>query len=77
MVPNWVTWPPAWDGPHPSQRQMHRGVTGNPDTWIAATGMEPVSLASLLARHPATVQEKWFSRLYLVKPLVIGSLALF
>lgn len=57
--------------------EMRRGVSGNPDDWIAATGLEPVPLASILARRPATVQEKWFARLYLAKALVIGSLALF
>jgi len=56
---------------------MRQGVAGNPDAWIAATGMEPVPLAGILARRTATVQEKWFARLYLVKALVIGSLALF
>ncbi|MBN9072930.1 MAG: SDR family oxidoreductase [Rhizobiales bacterium] len=57
--------------------EMRRGVSGNPDGWIGATGIEPASLARILARRPATVQEKWFARLYLVKPLAIGSLALF
>ncbi|MBN9462159.1 MAG: SDR family oxidoreductase [Burkholderiales bacterium] len=57
--------------------EMRQGVAGNPDAWIAATGMEPVPLAGILARRTATVQEKWFARLYLVKALVIGSLALF
>jgi len=57
--------------------ELRRGVAGNPGAWIAATGMEPASLADILARRPATVQEKWFARLYLAKPLVLGSLALF
>lgn len=57
--------------------EMRRGVSGNPGDWIAATGLEPASLASILACRLATVQEKWFARLYLAKPLVIGSLALF
>ncbi|MCC2098618.1 MAG: NAD(P)H-binding protein, partial [Hyphomicrobiales bacterium] len=57
--------------------EMRRGVTGNPHEWIGATGIEPVSLTRILARQPATIQEKWFARLYLVKPLAIGSLALF
>jgi hypothetical protein len=31
-----------------------------------------------MAQHlPTTVQEKWFARLYLAKPLIVGSLALF
>jgi nucleoside-diphosphate-sugar epimerase len=57
--------------------EMRRGVAGNPDAWIAATGIEPMSLADSLAGRPATIQDQWFARLYLAKPLVIGVLALF
>lgn len=35
------------------------------------------SLAETLAANPAGVQDLWFARLYLLKPLVIGTLALF
>lgn len=57
--------------------EMRRGVTGDPAGWIAATGIAPRSLAQALRGMPSTVQERWFSRLYLMKPLVIGGLALF
>jgi uncharacterized protein YbjT (DUF2867 family) len=57
-------------------REMRRGVTGDPRRWITDTGIEPGSLSLALRRLPATVQEKWFARLYLVKPLVLGSLVL-
>lgn len=57
--------------------EMRRGVEGDPDPWIAATGIEPASLEDTLSRMPATVQEKWFGRLYFLKPLVFGSLSLF
>ena len=43
----------------------------------ASTGIEPQSLAAALAAEPASVQERWFSRLYLLKPLAIGTFALF
>jgi hypothetical protein len=56
---------------------MRRGVAGDPQPWIAATGIEPASLGSMLQRLPSTVQEKWFARLYLAKPLVLASLAIF
>jgi hypothetical protein len=36
-----------------------------------------VSLEDALARQPVSVQERWFSRLYLLKPLVFVVLALF
>jgi uncharacterized protein YbjT (DUF2867 family) len=57
--------------------EMRRGVAGDPEPWIAATGIEPASLAETLSRLPATVQERWFARLYLAKPLIVGTLVLF
>ncbi len=57
--------------------EMRRGVAGDPAGWIAATGIAPRSLAQALRGLPSTVQERWFAKLYLMKPLVIGGLALF
>jgi nucleoside-diphosphate-sugar epimerase len=57
--------------------EMRRGITGRPEAWIAATGIEPISLGAALRSSPATIQEKWFARLYLLKGLVLGSLAVF
>jgi uncharacterized protein YbjT (DUF2867 family) len=57
--------------------ELRRGVTGNPDPWIAATNIEPAPLETVLARLPATVQEGWFARLFLLKPLIIAVLVLF
>ena len=57
--------------------ELRRGVTGNPNPWIDATGIEPPSLTELLQCWPANIQQKWFASLYLVKPLVLGSLVLF
>lgn len=57
--------------------EMSRGVEGDPDPWIEATGIAPKSLAGTLRDLPATVQERWFSRLYLLKPIVLAGLALF
>jgi uncharacterized protein YbjT (DUF2867 family) len=58
-------------------RQLALGVNGNPAGWIATTGIAPKSLDDVLAVSPATVQDRWFARLYLVKPLAIGALAAF
>lgn len=57
--------------------ELQRGVAGNPDPWIAATGIVPRSLEIMLKARPATVQEKWFARLYLLKALIIAVLVLF
>jgi uncharacterized protein YbjT (DUF2867 family) len=56
--------------------ELRRGVTGDPTAWIAATGITPRSLADLALR-PATIQDKWFARLYLIKALIIVALVMF
>ncbi len=57
--------------------ELQRGVTGDPAGWIAATGIVPKTIAQAVGLRPATIQDKWFARLFLVKALVIASLALF
>jgi hypothetical protein len=53
--------------------ELRRGVTGDPQGWMAATGIVPKTLAQMVG----TIQDKWFARLFLVKALVIASLAVF
>jgi uncharacterized protein YbjT (DUF2867 family) len=60
-----------------SGREMARGAIGDPAEWTALTGIVPRSLKAALNAEPATVQEKWFARLYLLKPLALGVLSLF
>jgi uncharacterized protein YbjT (DUF2867 family) len=60
-----------------SRREMTRGAVGDPSLWREITGAEPASLADALAREPASVQERWFARLYFLKPVVFAVLALF
>lgn len=57
--------------------ELRRGVTGDPSAWIAATGIAPKTLAETIGRHPATIQDKWFARLFLVKALIFASLVVF
>ena len=57
--------------------ELRRGVTGDPASWMAATGIVPKTLAQAVGGHAATIQDKWFARLFLVKALVIASLAVF
>src|SRR5262249_34251908 len=57
--------------------ELRRGVTGDPSAWIATTGITPKTLAEAVGRHPATIQDKWFARLFLIKALVIASLVAF
>jgi uncharacterized protein YbjT (DUF2867 family) len=57
--------------------ELRRGVTGDPASWMAATGIVPKLLAQMVGARAATIQDKWFARLFLVKALVIASLAVF
>ena len=56
---------------------MQRGVAGDPAPWMAATGIGPRPARAAIAALPSTVQERWFARLYLLKGLALGGLALF
>jgi uncharacterized protein YbjT (DUF2867 family) len=57
--------------------ELRRGVTGDPSAWMAATAIEPITIEARIGRRAAAIQEKWFARLYLIKPLTIASLAAF
>ena len=57
--------------------ELRRGVRGYPSAWIAATGITPKALTETIGRHPATIQDKWFARLFLIKALVFASLVAF
>jgi uncharacterized protein YbjT (DUF2867 family) len=60
-----------------ARREIAWGATGDPGPWHAATGISPMRLADALAAEPACVQERWFSRLYLLKPVGFTILSLF
>ncbi|NPU67959.1 SDR family oxidoreductase [Bradyrhizobium sp. 83012] len=57
--------------------ELRRGVRGDPAPWTAATGIAPATLAGTVGAHGATIQDKWFARLFLVKALILVSLVLF
>lgn len=54
-----------------------RGVVGDPAPWAAATGRRVPGLQETLRAMPATVQERWFARIWPLKALAIGTLAAF
>ena len=56
--------------------QLAAGVVGDADQAPSLLGFQPKTLADLLAEQPSSVQERWFARLYFVKPLMLASLAL-
>jgi uncharacterized protein YbjT (DUF2867 family) len=69
----------GWRSPLRStaRREIVRGAVGDPSSWIQATGVAPRALGQAMEAAPASVQERWFARLYLLKPLVMAALALF
>ena len=58
-------------------QELQRGVAGNPSEWIRRVGIVPASADAALGRLPSTIQEKWFARLYVLKPVMLGILVLF
>jgi uncharacterized protein YbjT (DUF2867 family) len=60
-----------------ARREMVRGAVGDPSSLSKLTGIAPRALEAALAREPASVQERWFARLYLLKPVVFVMFALF
>ncbi|MBZ9777128.1 SDR family oxidoreductase [Mesorhizobium sp. CO1-1-8] len=58
-------------------KEITRGATGDPQPWIRTTGLRPSSLSNALATNPATVQERWFARLYFIKPAIFVVLPFF
>jgi uncharacterized protein YbjT (DUF2867 family) len=57
--------------------ELRRGVRGDPKPWMLATAIVPKSLPQAMGARSATVQDKWFARLFLIKALVIASLVVF
>lgn len=71
----WLGWRPPIRST--ARRELIRGAAGDNTQWIRATGIAPRSLGEALAANPAPVQERWFARLYLLKPLAIFVFAMF
>jgi hypothetical protein len=57
--------------------ELRRGVDGYPQEWIEAIGITPRSLDTVLRERPATIENRWFARLYLLKALIIATLVVF
>jgi uncharacterized protein YbjT (DUF2867 family) len=71
----WLGWrPPLGRVP---EREIERGAVGDARAWQKVLGRPPRTLEDALAAEPSSVQERWFARLYLAKPLVLVVLAAF
>jgi uncharacterized protein YbjT (DUF2867 family) len=72
---SWLGWMPPMRST--AITELRRGVSGDPHPWMAATGIVPKTLPQAVGRRSATIQDKWFARLFLIKALVIASLVVF
>ena len=72
---SWLGWMPPMRST--AIAELRRGVTGDPAPWMQATGIVPKTMAQMVGQRPATIQDKWFARLFLIKALIIASLVLF
>jgi hypothetical protein len=57
--------------------EIMRGATGDPGPWQRLTRVTPRSLGAALAAEPASVQERWFARIYFLKPATLVALSLY
>lgn len=69
----------GWRSPARStaMAQVAAGIAGDPQPWMAATGIQPQSHADILGARAATLPDRWFARLYFIKPLAIAVIAWF
>jgi uncharacterized protein YbjT (DUF2867 family) len=72
---SWLGWRPPIRSTALSELQ--RGVTGDPQEWLATTGIAARPLAIALRQSPLGVQENWFARLYLLKGALLAGLVIF
>jgi len=71
----WLGWRPPVRTT--AQKEIVRGAVGDPGPWTDMTGIVPHSLEQSLAANPVSVQDRWFAKLYLLKPVLIAVLSLF
>ena len=57
--------------------EIARGAIGDPSDWEEMTGISPRTVAQALAAEPVSVQERWFAKVYFLKPLVFLTFGLF
>ena len=60
-----------------ARAEIARGAAGDPTAWTRVTGIELRGLTEALAREPASVQERWFAGLFLLKPVIMVVFSLF
>ena len=71
----WFGWPSSLRTT--SLRQMDYYVEGDAARWVAVTGVRPMTLGRFLTANPAVSADRWYAKLYFVRPVSIAALALF
>src|SRR4051794_27949074 len=59
-----------------AEREIRRGAVGNLED-TQQLGLHPKGLPEFFASEPASVQERWFARMYLLKPAMFMIISLF
>jgi len=57
--------------------ELLRAAPGDPARWMELTGIVPRDIERVFLTEPASVQERWFARLYLLRPGIFAICALF
>lgn len=60
-----------------AMKAIDTGILGDTTAFVTSVGRSPKTLEETLAGLPSTVQERWFARMFLAMPAVIGMLSLF
>jgi uncharacterized protein YbjT (DUF2867 family) len=58
-------------------KEIVRGAVGDPTRWSEVTGIRPQPLALALRSEPASVQERWFAKMFFLKGLIFTIFPLF
>jgi uncharacterized protein YbjT (DUF2867 family) len=58
-------------------RELLGAAPGDPTRWTSLTGIVPRDIERALAMEPASAQERWFARLYLLRPWIFAICAVF
>lgn len=77
-VADWAGWL-GWRSPlrSTSVQVLTDGMHADAGPWHTAGGTPMRGLSQTFAAMPATLQDRWFARLYLLFPLAVGTLAVF
>lgn len=58
-------------------QELLRAGAGDPTRWMQVTGVVPRDIERVFVIEPASVQERWFARLYLLRPWIFAICAVF